>query len=190
MGNLKDIKQNPIHTRNITITTYAIDEDTVMVEGVLRDDRLKSTYSMTSGKMIAPGVLHNLTIRILVNGPAFKIEDVEVEMNNVPRDICRETKESLRPLVGHNIAPGFTNWVKETFGGIKGCTHLNALLLAMAPAVIQGYWAHKITTTISVKELFKKSPDPRYIIDTCWVWRSDGPCVKELLATLDEAFDE
>ncbi|MEA3222483.1 MAG: DUF2889 domain-containing protein [Thermodesulfobacteriota bacterium] len=189
MGGLKVLKKNHVHTRNITIATYAVDEDTVMVEGTLKDDRFKSTYSLTSGEMIPPGVIHNLTIRLLVKGIAFRIEDVEVEMNNVPKEVCRETRKSLMPLVGHNIAPGFTVWVKETFGGPKGCTHLNSLLLAMAPAVIQGYWTHRANTVTSVREMIKNAPDARYLIDTCWVWRSDGPFVKEMINTLNEATD-
>ncbi len=187
MGDLKALKQNHVHTRNITVATYAVDEDTVMVEGTLKDDRFKSTYSLTSGEMIPPGVIHNLTIRLLVKGITFRIEDVEVEMNDVPREICRETRESLMPLVGHNIAPGFTIWVKETFSGPKGCTHLNSLLLAMAPAVIQGYWTHMANTATSVEEMVKNAPDASYLIDTCWVWRSDSPLVKEIINTLNKA---
>jgi len=41
------------------------------------------------------------------------------------------------------IAKGFTARVKNLVGGNKGCAHLVELLLAMAPAAIQGYASYQ-----------------------------------------------
>ncbi len=172
-----------IHTRSINISTYDIGDDTVLVEGTLRDERLRTTYSLTAGETFPPGVIHNLKIRLLVRGKDLVVQDVDVDMIDVPSDECIKTRESLKPLVGHRIAPGFTSWVKDTLGGPRGCTHLNALLLAMAPAVVQGYWALKASKPISIESMWDL-PDPSYLIDTCWVWRKDGPLVKKMADTL------
>ncbi|OQY13519.1 MAG: hypothetical protein B6I30_02840, partial [Desulfobacteraceae bacterium 4572_187] len=63
-------------------------------------------------------------------------------------------------------------------GGINGCLHLTTLVLAMAPAIIQGYWVYRN------KEKGDNEISPEilnnYLIDTCWVWRKDGPLLAEL----------
>ena len=189
MTDMKALRNEPIHTRTITITTYECDDDSIMVEGVLRDERKRGTYSMTAEDIFPPGVIHNLTIRILVKGNDLEIKDVDVEMTDVPREDCRETKASLNPLIGHSIAPGFTVWVKNTFGGPNGCTHLNALLLAMAPAAVQGYWTHKASKPIPLDSL-ESLPVSAYLIDTCWVWRREGPLVNKMLTMLKEIKDK
>jgi len=77
---------------------------------------------------------------------------------------------------GLTIAPGFTSKVKQIAGGKKGCVHLTTLLLSMAPAVLQGYWIFesrkKHINENSVLDIEK------YLVDTCWAWRKDGPLVK------------
>ncbi|MBN1636094.1 MAG: DUF2889 domain-containing protein [Deltaproteobacteria bacterium] len=187
MADLRRFKNEPVHTRDIHITTYRIDDTRVMVEGVLTDNRKTETYHMTTGEMQPPGVVHDLIIRLLL-GADLKIEDIEIDMNHVPRTKCRETSQSLKPLVGHRIAPGFTQWVKETFGGPKGCTHLNALLLAMASASVQGFWANRVGRKISLGDAISQIKDPAYLIDTCWLWRKDGPLAREFEEALDHQF--
>ena len=75
------------------------------------------------------------------------------------------------------IQAGFTERVKEQVGGARGCTHLVALLLAMAPAAVQGAWS----------AVARQPLDPatysgtalRFLENTCWVWRADGDLMKE-----------
>ncbi|HDM32410.1 MAG TPA: DUF2889 domain-containing protein [Deltaproteobacteria bacterium] len=182
---MADNRREKIHTRNISISTYDMGDDTVMVEGILRDERLRPTYSLTANETFQPGIIHDLKISLTVRGKDLVIEDVNVEMMEVPSKECKKTRESLRPLIGHRIASGFTLWVKNTFGGPRGCTHLNALLLAMAPAVVQGYWVLKASKPISLGSM-GDLPDASYLVDTCWVWRKDGPLVKKMADMLQE----
>ena len=174
---LKD-KGEPVHTRAITTTTYSLGDDTVLVQGILKDNRLAQTYSITTGNKMEPGVIHELIISLLIKGPLLTIEDVDVEMSHVPREDCRKMKDSLQPLKGKTIASGFTSWVKSTFGGSKGCTHLNALLIAIAPAAVQGFWTNRVRRPLNIREA-ARGMDAGYLIDTCWVWRSDGELAKE-----------
>jgi hypothetical protein len=170
-------KGDPVHTRTITTTTYSLGDDTILVQGVLKDNRLAETYSITTGDKIEPGVVHELTISLLIKGHLLRIDAVDVEMNHVPRQDCIEMKNALQPLKGKRIAPGFTSWVKSSFGGPKGCTHLNALLIAMAPAAVQGFWTNRVRKPLNIREA-SRGMDAGYLIDTCWVWRSDGELAK------------
>ena len=167
-------KKQKIHTRKIDIATYEGSEDTVVVEGILKDDRLFETYRPT-GEKFCPGTIHHMIIRLEVKGPQLVVEDIEVEMPTLPLKVCRETLECLEPVKGMQIVSGFTRKVKTLAGGPKGCNHLVTLLTAMAPAAVQG--AH------SAMERKPINPD-RFVQDTmdrfkntCWVWRENGPLI-------------
>lgn len=168
-----------VHSRSLSITTYATGSDSIMVEGVLRDDRLCRTYSLSTGAQIAPGVVHHFAIRLFISGPGLVIEDVEVDMIHAPREDCLRTKGSLRPLVGQAIAPGFTGWVKKHLGGPRGCTHLNALVISMASAAVQGFWSARTSRRADLEKA-TQGMSAQFLIDTCWVWRSDGPLASGL----------
>jgi len=186
MADLKRFRTTPLHVRSINATTYPVDDDAIMVEGVLKDERLIPTLSLIKGGMSAPGVVHDITIRMLVRGGAMVIEDLEVEITHVPREMCRETEAALLPLIGKRIAPGFSEYVKKTFGSSAGCAHQNALLLAMASAAVQGFWVQRSGNKNVTIDEARSRMDPRLLINTCWVWREDGELIRELAAALQE----
>lgn len=175
-----------IHTRGIDITTYLSDYDAVIVEGRLTDNRYKSTYYL-NGDMRPPGIVHEMVIRMRVAGPDLTIEDIDVAMDTVPRKECRETLNSLMPVKGMQIKAGFTEEVKARVGGPKGCTHLVALLLAMAPAAVQGAWAAMAQSPLVPGQYSDKALE--ILEDTCWLWRSEGPLMQDLRQKLSR-FDE
>ena len=183
MKGLESYRQGAIHTRNISIATYRAGDEAIMIEGTLRDDRLMEIYSLTTGEMMPPGIVHDITLRLLV-GQRLEVKEFEVEMNHVPREECREMLSSLEPLVGRRISQGFTLWVKKTLGGPKGCTHLNELLIAMAPASVQGFWSATVSRPLTLSEVSAVF-DAKYLVDSCRVWREDGPLVQEFRNTLE-----
>jgi hypothetical protein len=177
MINIDKDKKQEIHTRRIDITTYEGGFDSIFVEGVLTDERLVNSFRPT-GERYPPGTVHHMIIRLKIQGPKLVIEDIDVEMPTVPRQECLETLESLLPIKGIPIVSGFTGRVKDLVGGTKGCAHLVALLTAMAPAAVQGAWV----------AMTRKPGDPatylpgavERIKNTCRVWRSDGPMMKDI----------
>ena len=177
MINSDKTETQKIHTRRIDIATYEGGPDSIVVEGVLKDERLANSYR-PSGEALPPGTVHHMIIRMEVRGPKLVIEDIEVEMPTVPMSECRETLDSLLPIKGLPIVSGFTNRVKDLVGGAKGCAHLVALITAMASAAVQGAWA-AMTSKPRDPATFLPGAVER-IKDTCRVWRSDGPLVKDI----------
>jgi hypothetical protein len=165
-----------IHKRTIDIAICEGDSDSIIVEGVLRDERLLTSYRPTGG-IYPPGTLHHMIIRMVVRGPKLVIEDIEVEMPTIPHDACTETLESLNPVKGMAIVSGFTSKVRKLVGGIKGCNHLLTLLTAMAPAAVQGAWSAMVRKPID-PEAYMPAALER-VRNTCRVWREDGPLAKE-----------
>ena len=167
-----------IHNRHLNISSYVVDEKHILIVGELKEGNLVTVYE-TSGEPAEPGIYHNMQIQLLIEGAELKIKGVHVKIPRAPHEaICREMENSLDEIKGLNIAPGFTSKVKKIAGGIKGCVHLTTLLLAMAPAAVQGYWLFKTRTA-------NRSDNPpldheKYLLDTCWAWRKASPLIKSL----------
>ena len=109
---LKNLIGKKIHTRNIEVSTYETVTDNVILEGILKDDLLIPHYE-SLGKKHPPNTIHHMVVRMLIGTAAFTIEDIEVEMPTFPHKGCGETAKSLDDVKGMNIAPGFTDKVKN-----------------------------------------------------------------------------
>lgn len=169
-------KYKKIHTRQIDVTTYDCGDDAMILEGRLKDDRFQEIFHST-GENIPPGTVHHMIIRMQVSNPGLTIEDIDVDMPTVPHAECPQTRTSLEPVKGMKISGGFTNRVKDLVGGVKGCAHLVALLVAMASAAVQGSWAAAARKPVEPALYMDKGMD--LVINTCQVWRADGPMVQK-----------
>lgn len=164
-------KNRQVHSRNLEITTYADEPESVILEGRLRDECFVTRY-MVAGEKRLPGIVHDLVIRMRIKGPSLTIAEIEVDMPTVPRPECRRALNSLDPLVGMPITAGFTVRVKELIGGPKGCAHLVSLVLSMAPAAVQGAWS-AISRTPLDPALYADLA-MGFLTDTCMVWEKGG----------------
>ena len=183
MQSIGESKGKKLHARKIEVTTYAYDEQRILVEGSFRDGRCRKSYIIT-GEMIPGGFIHQMNIQLLIHCPNRMIEDVNVDLISVPMEACRETIGCLAPIKGLTITRGFTAKVKSMAGGSKGCTHLVELLQAMAPAAFQGLTAHGAQTPASINaERTKRMLSHR--VNSCYAWKEDGPLVQKLEKSID-----
>jgi hypothetical protein len=169
-------KGEKLHSRNIEVTTYDYDEQRMIVEGSLKDDRFQESHAIT-GEKFPSGVIHHMAIRLLVNCSTLLIEDIDVDLISIPREACRETIGCLAPIKGLTITKGFTAKVKKLAGGKRGCTHLVELILAMAPAAIQGYATYQ-SRKQAVFDPDRAKMILQFLVNTCHAWREDGPFVE------------
>ncbi len=169
-------KGKKIHSRNIEISTYEYDEENIVFEGKLQDDTLIPMY--VSGEIRHPHTPHHMIIRMLIECSSLTIKEIKVEMPGIPYDWCVETSNSLNEIKGLKIAPGFTSKVRKKLSENKKCLHLTTLLLSMTQAVLQGYWV--FNTRKPTSGGVSSDVVENYLIDTCWVWRKDGPLVNRL----------
>ena len=170
-------KGQKINNRDINIATYEGSDDSVIVEGILRDERLFDMY-LATGELRSAGLYHHMIIKIEVTIPHLIIKDIEVDMPTVPQKACRETQNSLDRIKGLSIVSGFTSKARCLIGGTKGCFHLLSLLTAMAPAAVQGSW-----NKMSQEPLDPETYLPMAIKkmkNTCWLWRENGPLMKKV----------
>lgn len=189
MSRLMHMAGDKAHQRTITISTYPAGPEKVIVEGSLVDRRLNDYYLMTGEKRPA-GEIHHMAVRLLVETAGFSIEDVEVDLVAVPRDECAEVRDTLDIIKGEKIARGFSGRMKELLGGVKSCTHLLTLLVAMGPAALQGIFSSRAQKPMDMAAMMA---DPsrtgffmKTLLNTCRVWREDGPAFKRLSETIEK----
>ncbi len=163
-----------VHGRDIAIRTYDLGGERILVEGRLKDER----HRPRSGETFeGPFLVHDMVVRMTVQGPRMSIQAVEAQMPQHPREGCTEVLPWMQRLVGERIVSGFTQRVKELVGETRGCAHLTSLFIAMGPAAVQGYWA-----AYGVDRSQIRIDDPRIlgVVNTCYLWREDGPLVEAL----------
>jgi len=168
-----------VHTRKIEIHTYDIGDHQVLVEGNLADRRFPPFPAGT--REGEPVLVHDLIARLWVRGPDLTISAAEAEMPKIPREMCAEVLTGVQKLVGLKIITGFTQKVKDLIGAVKGCSHLTNLFLTLGPVAVQGYWA-----AYGRRSGARSLANPAFsrLIDSCHVWRKDGPYVRSLAAAM------
>lgn len=170
MTSLEKLKGEKVHTRSIRIDTYSVDEERVIVEGILEDTRPQPIYTIAKQRR-EPGRVHGMAVRLLLGGMPTEILDAEADMLTVPMEICREAVDSVKNLIGMPIVYGFSKAVKDRISGTEGCNHLTSLILTMGSAAVQGMAAHRGRTP--------PPPEAReamleYVKNSCCVWSEDG----------------
>lgn len=162
------------------MNTYELGDDSLMVEGVLTDDRFFPSYFYSAKRCIEPGTVHRIIIRLHLTLPEIEITGADAEMPDVPNDICREIEGLVKHLVGLRITRGFTRKVSDLVGGANGCLHMAHLIISMASAAIQGQWAyygrHREGETVRVPET-----DLSLFLNSCWLWKEDGPYYRRII---------
>jgi hypothetical protein len=168
-----------VHNREISIKTSDLGEHYILVEGSLIDHRYSPRRNEISDES---ELVHHMVIRLEVKGPEMLIERAEASMPHHPREECPEMLPWITNLQGLRIVPGYSMRVKKVIGGTKGCAHLTSLVISMGESAVQGYWAaygaESRRKGLS-EQMIKK------FINTCHLWKPDGPIIKCLQQTLE-----
>lgn len=141
---------------------------------------------MITGEALPAGLIHHMSISLLVHCANLAIEDVHVDLMCVPEEACLETGGSLEAIKGLTITRGFSAKVKKLVGGNRGCTHLVELLLVMAPAAFQGLIVHR-TQRPSPFDPSRARKVLEALGDTCHAWGEKGPFVARIRRLLDRS---
>jgi hypothetical protein len=127
-----------IHTRQYQVKAYRISEEKFLLRGVVVDEKPAGLYIENDPD---PIWMHHMIVDLEIVYPTFLIEKASVEFKNHPHLSCTNITDHYKKLEGMSIARGFNAKVRELFGSSRGCTHIGALLAAMAPVAIQTGWS-------------------------------------------------
>ncbi|MFB3926497.1 MAG: DUF2889 domain-containing protein [Syntrophales bacterium] len=178
-------KKELIHERAASVKIYEIGEDRILIEGALTDERLCRSFIYTLQRLVNPGIVHHIIVRLVLSLPRLIIESAEAEMPSVPADMCREMEEVVEKLVGLRLTRGFKDRLNEILGGRNGCIHMNNLIQFMSTAAVQGSYTY-YNRLREDGRLKQPDFDSSLIVNSCYIWRDDGPFAPRL-AQLKEA---
>ncbi len=164
-----------IHTRNYETKVYMADGH-LIARGAVCDSKPPGTLIDDDDAWID---MHHMVVELKVSFPDLTITAVDLEWETFPNPPCPSISETYQQLVGISIARGFTHKVRELFGGPRGCTHIGALLQALAPSVVQATWT---MNAMARREAAKAGNPPdgsdgsmfHGNINTCHIWAEDG----------------
>lgn len=176
---IEDAGLELLHDRAYAVQVFRRSESEIIARGTVRDVKPPGLYVEGDPDALT---MHDMTVVLTVSYPALEIMRADVDFGTFPQPTCPGIAEGYRGLAGISIARGFTHKVRELFGGPRGCTHVTALLQAMAPAVVQSTWSMRILNQRAgtPAETFSGAFQDRNQ-DTCHVWASDG----ELMAAVE-----
>lgn len=175
------VKKELIHTRTITVNCYETDGERLVVEGSLTDERHCPYVLHALNQRRDPGLMHQMMLTMELTIPQLQILDLSAEMPVIPDMGCSDVKRAVQKLVGCRIQPGFTTQVRAVLGKASGCIHLTNLILTMGSAAVQGLWSYFSRSREGGAALSQFVEDGSILLDSCYMWRKDGPFVRNIL---------
>jgi hypothetical protein len=170
----------PAHARNYEVRTYRVDASTMRLRGRVTDTKPAGLYVDGDTE---PLVVHDMVVDMIVGYPDLTIREVSVVLDTHPHTSCPSIESSYEQLIGASIARGFSRMLTETFGGKMGCTHVGALLRAMAPVAVQSMYSMQLADPDNTtRRLRDDSEEARqraqaYVRNSCHVWADDGDMI-------------
>jgi Protein of unknown function (DUF2889) len=178
-----DAADELIHERAYVVRAYRNGTDKLILRGSVRDQKPPGLYIVDDPE---PLTIHHMIVDLTLAIPSLEIIAAKAVLETHPHPTCKRIEDHYDNLVGLSIARGFTNKIRELFGGPRGCTHTTALLQAMAPVAIQSIWS------VSMGQARSGEGDSPYSnederkralmanTNTCHVWAEDGEHVAGL----------
>jgi Protein of unknown function (DUF2889) len=174
------IEQLPIHKRAYDVDAFIEDDVMLRMVGHMRDVKPGGLWNVNDPQ---PLTVHHMQLDLLIDIRTLMIVSADAQMHVTPHSECPNILGEYQQLVGLSIARGFNNKVRELFGGPRGCTHIGALVLAMAPVTMQCLWTFAERNAGRSDETGQSEPPTieqrRAGMErnrgTCHVWADDGP---------------
>jgi hypothetical protein len=172
-----------VHTRNYETRVYQISEDELLVRGAVSDMKPPGLYVLGDPE---PMEIHQMQLELRVALPRLEIVGARVVFETHPHSECPLIAKDYEKLIGLSIARGFGREIRNLFGGARGCTHTNALLQAMAPAVVQSTWSVAIRkerehgAQVGPHNSDDRAKRIAANTNTCHIWSESGEHVASL----------
>ena len=170
-----------LHQRAYEIESVVEDDHHFTLTGHLRDVKPDGLWGIPEDTQ--PLTVHHMQLDLTVNVESLIITSARAQMHVHPHDECPIILAAYQQLVGLSIARGFTHKVREMFGGPRACTHIGALVNAMAPVAIQSIWGFFHLTDEGGENT--RAEEPGHFDrnrNTCHVWADDGPMFESIAA--------
>ncbi|MGH7004137.1 MAG: DUF2889 domain-containing protein, partial [Alphaproteobacteria bacterium] len=190
-----------LHTRTVTCQGFLRQDGLWDIEGRIVDVKTYGFDNEWRGRVDAGTPVHEMLIRLTLDD-RMEIKALATATDHSPFQICPDILPNFQRLVGLKIGHGFTREVRARLGGPEGCTHIVEMLQQVATVAYQTMVAERAKALRKVQKAQAaeaaagagaqppEAADPGtrtadkpkrrpVVVDTCHVWRSDGPLVKK-----------
>ena len=106
----------------------------------------------------------------------IKINTVEASMDDTPYAICPTVEKVFQELIGETIGPVGNRRIRDLFGGVLGCVHMDDLLRSIGTV---GFKTVKREAGPNKEANSKVAYNAPYQTNTCHAMASDSEIVKE-----------
>jgi hypothetical protein len=170
-----------VHTRSIVCRSFRRDDGLLDIDARFVDTRPFGYDSEFRGHCPPGSALHNMQLRLTLDRER-RIHALVSAMPGTPYSGCAEVNPNFQRLLGLSVGRGFRKALRDTLGGIEGCTHMLVLLEAMAAAAVQAFAsnAHAPRRAGQAEPVRIWRLDA--LVDTCYSYRSGGPVMQRLTA--------
>lgn len=168
-----------VHTRSIVCRSFRRDDGLLDIDARFIDTRPFGYDSDFRGHCPPGSALHNMQLRLTVDRER-RIHALVSAMPGTPYSGCAEVNPNFQRLLGLSVGRGFRKALREHLGGVEGCTHMLALLDAMAAAAVQAFASNARAPRRAGQAEPVRIRRIDALIDTCWSYRSDGPVMQQL----------
>lgn len=171
-------QRQPLHTRSIVCRSFKRADGLIDIDARFMDTRPFDYDSEFRGVCAAGAALHHMQLRVSLDA-ARTVVDLVSAMPATPYAGCAGVNPNFRRVIGLSMGRGFRKALRERLGGIEGCTHVLALLDAVAAAAMQAF------ASDAHQQRRMGAPGARVwkidaLLDTCWSYRADGEVVQEM----------
>jgi hypothetical protein len=176
-----------IHTRQYQVQAFRMSDERFLLRGAIVDEKPAGLYIENDPD---PIWMHHMIVELEIVYPSFLIEKATAKFENHPHLGCTNITDHYKKLEGMSIARGFNAKVRELFGSSRGCTHIGALLAAMAPVAIQTGWSMRVSSIGEIDDSSKSPEDFQEqrikqfasTINTCHIWDENGAMIAKVRA--------
>jgi hypothetical protein len=127
-----------MHSRTYTVRAFYEQPGVMRLRGAILDEKPPRLFFPDDDE---PLPIHEMVVDLVLKVPSLEITDVDVVMEVTPHLHCTSIESKYEQLTGLSIGRGFNRQITERFGSVDGCTHIGALLRAMAPVAVQSMWS-------------------------------------------------
>lgn len=173
-----------IHTRTYDCKGFLREDGLWDIEGNMVDTKTYDFENDWRGPMPTGSPVHDMWMRLTIDHD-FVVQNVEVQMDSTPYQICPQILPNFQHLVGLQIGRGWNHKVKQLLSGVAGCTHLVELLGPMATVAFQTIRAYQNKLKregtepeeqqVIREEQAKSRPG---MLNSCYAWSTKGEVVK------------
>jgi hypothetical protein len=126
------------HTRSVSFEGYLRDDGLWDIEAHMTDVK-PMDMPLSTGVRRAGEAVHDMWVRLTIDRKMNVIEATAITDAMPYPGECDRITPDYGKLKGANLLKGFRHTIKQLYGDIKGCTHLNEMLAQMPSAAIQSF---------------------------------------------------